>query len=267
MTYQLLIREAAIAPADDSGTGERTFTGIAVPFNTPVSISDWWGDAYSEQVAPGAVVNASDDMPLVFWRHDDPIGRITAFSDTPDGWQVTGSISQTPRGDEAYTLLQDGVLDRMSIGFEPLEDTVTTDPDTGAVTVTRTQIRVREVSLVPFPAYDDAKVTAVRSQTPEAATAVSATKRAAGADTEDSAMAEDTITRADLDATAEDIERRFSVQLAGLAKPEQAIDRRSAGEIIKAIVAGDEATRAAYTETVKRAYTGGTSADTVNNPA
>src|SRR5699024_8919344 len=69
--------------------------------------------------------------------------------------------SETARGNDVYALLQDGTLDRMSIGFEPIEHVVT-EHDDGSVSIKRTRIRVREVSLVPFPAYDGAKVASVR---------------------------------------------------------------------------------------------------------
>jgi HK97 family phage prohead protease len=232
----------------------RTVSGLAVPYDTDTSI----GGMYIERIARGAVQDSDD--ALLFWRHSEPIGKLTAARDTDAGWEISAKISQTPRGDEAYTLLKDGVIDRMSIGFEPQDD----EFDSKANTITRTRIKVREVSLVPFPAYAGAKVSAVRSQTPDSAPAEPVTQRASGADLEDSAMTDDTITRADLDATAEDIERRFAVQLAGLTKSEPVADRRSAAEILKGIVAGDEATIKRYDEMLERAYAGGTTADSIN---
>src|SRR5690625_4759518 len=104
---------------------ERTFTGIAVPWGQVADI----GGIYREVIARGAVEGG--DEAKIWWRHSEPIGRLTAHRDTSDGWEITGHLSATPRGDEAYTLLRDGVVDRLSIGFEPIEHTEATDEEDG----------------------------------------------------------------------------------------------------------------------------------------
>lgn len=224
----------------------RKFTGLAVPWDTDTRI----GSYYTERVARGAVRDSDDAK--VLWRHDEPIGRVIAHRDTAAGWEIDARLSETARGDEAYTLLKDGVVDRLSIGFEPVEHVEEHDDTTGDMTVVRTHIRVREVSLVPFPAYPDAAVTDVRSATLH--------------NLQEPAMT-DTMTRADLDEVRtmiEDLDRKVgALPTSPPAAP--AADTRSAGEVLKAIVAGDTATIDAY-ETVKRAYTGGTSADAVVKP-
>lgn len=139
-------------------TDKREVTGIAVPWGQVANIGGW----YREEIQKGAV-RESDDA-LLFWRHDEPIGKLISGRDTDAGWEVTMKISATPRGEEAYQLLRDGVIDRFSIGFEPREQ-IEREEDDGSVTVIRTDIRVREVSLVPFPAYEGATVSDVRHDT------------------------------------------------------------------------------------------------------
>ncbi|MFC8733575.1 HK97 family phage prohead protease [Luteimicrobium sp. NPDC057192] len=268
-TRALCVRDVAVRAASSSA-GERTFTGIAVPFNDPVTISDWWGDNYREQVAPGAVTNAADDLPLTFWRHDEPIGRITEFEDTEAGWQVTGTLSSTPRGDEAYTLLRDGVIDRMSIGFEPIEHVVTEGDD--GVTITRTKIRVREVSLVPFPAYDGATVDQVRHATPKGNTMPPTVTERQDAVQTPSAQSIDEL-RAQLDGRIDDVVRQFEVMLSRAAEAERGdkiVSRfRTPGALLKAIAAGDDEARAEYETIQARAWdpAGGTVADSVSQDA
>ena len=164
-TTGLQVREVSVRAADvaTDAPDAREFTGIAVPFNDPTTIRDWFG-TYHEQIAPGAVEH--DDDVKVFWRHGEVIGRVTASEDTDTGWQITGALSDTTLGRDAYALLRDGAIDRMSIGFEPIEHTETENED-GSTTITRNRIRVREVSLVPFPAYDGAAVEHVRTATPK----------------------------------------------------------------------------------------------------
>lgn len=239
-------REFQVRLADPDDKGERTFTGIAVPWGQVADI----GGIYREVVARGAVEGGEEAR--VWWRHDEPIGRVTAHADVEEGWQITGHLSATPRGDEAYTLLRDGVVDRLSIGFEPVEHTETVEDD-GSLTITRTRIRVREVSIVPLPAYEGATVTQVREK--------------AGV-TEEEVMP-DTITRADLDevrSSIDEVDRELKVLSAGVTGREQDTVPQfgSVGELIKRIATGDEAAIRAYNQAFEtREWDGGTSADTI----
>lgn len=224
--------------------GKREFSGIAVPWNDPVSIRSWFAD-YTEEVERGAVQDSDDAK--VFWRHSEPIGRITRAEDTDAGWEITGVLSATPRGDEAYTLLRDGVIDRMSIGFEPIEhrEVQPAKDSTDPVKIIRTKIRVREVSLVPFPAYDGATVDNVRHANP----------------TKEKPMTVTTEERADtaeLRAHVEEMDRKFErlvTQLERDAAPAEgappAVTYRSAGAILKAIADGDEDAAREYQSVVE----------------
>ena len=211
---------------------EREVSGIAVPYDTPTTIG-----GYTEIISREAVQNSKDVM--LYWRHEEPIGLITEQRHTDAGWEITARISETPRGDEAYTLVRDGVIKKFSIGFEPVEQTV----DREANTVTRTNIRVREVSLVPMPAYDGAVINEVRQELTESE--------------ETNKMSDAIVTPADLDEVREAVEtvrREVAVSLEA-REIEPAIDTRSAGAILSAIAKGDES--------AMRAYTGATTADTV----
>lgn len=233
MTSQLEHREFQVRLAETEDAEQREFTGIAVPWDSVANIAG----LYEERIARGAVVDSDDAK--IWWRHSEPVGRITAAEDTDDGWQITGVLSRTPRGDEAYTLLRDGVVDRLSIGFEPVEHTDETHDD-GSITRTRTRIRVREVSIVPLPAYSGAAVTQVREARTEGETPMS-----------------ETLTRADLDevrSSIEDIERELKLVGSSATATEPEGDQfRSFGEYVKAVASGDEA--------AVRAYTGATTGD------
>lgn len=243
---QLMIRTVGVRAAGDAGddAGAREFTGIAVPWDDPIRVRDWFG-AYTEQVQRGAVEDSDD--ALVFWRHDEPIGRITAARDTDAGWEITGVLSATPRGEEAYTLLRDGVIDRMSIGFYPIEHLESED-ETGTRHITHTRIQVREVSLVPFPAYDGAQVQSVRSATPK----------------EIPTMPEATATDVEARAGLDDLAREVALlRAAGPADAPAPLQFRSAGALLQAIVRRDDAAISEYNEVQERAYTGATTADSV----
>lgn len=134
----------------------REITGIGVPYGTEINL---WDD-YREQFAPGSVDATG---AILRYAHREPIGRITSTTDTEAGLEITGVISQTDRGNEVWQLIKDGVLTRMSIGFDPISKEVTED-ETGTVHVTWLEVKAREFSVVEFPAYDTATITNHRDE-------------------------------------------------------------------------------------------------------
>jgi uncharacterized protein len=135
---------------------ERTVTGLAVPYGESASI----GGAYQERFQAGAI-DSVDDVKL-FYGHEEPIGKVVEGRDTEAGFEIKAKISDTPRGNEVLTLLRDGVLNKFSVGFLPLEQ------EQEGSTITRTKVSLKEVSVVPFPAFAGANITEVREEQPEA---------------------------------------------------------------------------------------------------
>ena len=133
-------------------TDERTITGIAVPYDQEIAISN---NTY-ERFAPGAI-QSIDDVKL-FWNHDEPIGKVIQGRETAAGFEITAYISETPRGEEVLTLLRDGVLNKFSVGFIPVEN------ERNDNVVVRTLVDLKEVSVVPFPAYSGANISEVREE-------------------------------------------------------------------------------------------------------
>lgn len=225
-------------------TDQRTITGIAVPWDDEIELFP----GYREKFARGAVED-SDDAKL-FWSHREVIGRVTATRDTETGWEITARISSTPRGDEVYTLLRDSVIDRMSVGFQPIESTHNEETDVHTIT----RARVREVSLVPFPAYEAATVTNVRQKEESTMSTVTAPTATVESVTE-------------LREAIEDLERSMDTRLTEISTRDDSapVETRSAGELVKAAINGDEGALNTLSEVHKRAYPegGGTSADTI----
>lgn len=219
----------------------REFTGLGVPYGEQI---EFWG--WREQFAPGSVTESG--AALILWRHDEPIGKVTSARDTDAGHEVTGRLSDTERGREAAELLRDGVITRMSIGFEPIEWTETEDGE-----ITYTKVRAREFSLVPFPAYAGAAITDVRHRpTPTPAPR------------KDTTVTE-TLNRADLDGALNPLEDKLQDFERALARvesntaptgPVQGAQFRSMGHLLKALAQGDESAAEFH-----RAYAGGTISD------
>jgi HK97 family phage prohead protease/HK97 family phage major capsid protein len=134
---------------------ERTITGLAVPYNQDANI----GGAYIERFAPGAIEDVTDVK--LFYGHETPIGVVMAGRSTEDGFEITAKVSETSLGNDVLTLMRDGALNKFSVGFVPVEQT------RDGQTITRTKVSLKEVSVVPFPAYAGANITEVREESLE----------------------------------------------------------------------------------------------------
>ncbi len=131
---------------------ERTIVGLAVPYGQSADI----GGMYQERFAPGAIADV-DDVKL-FYGHEEPIGKVVEGRDTEAGFEIVAKVSATQRGDEVLTLMRDGVLNKFSVGFIPVES------EKDGSTITRTKVSLKEVSVVPFPAFAGANITEVREE-------------------------------------------------------------------------------------------------------
>lgn len=225
--------------ADDAAE-PRTVRGLAVPYGVEIELFD----GYFETIAPGALADRADDATSLklFYRHDEPIGLITSVAETAEGIEIEARFSDTQAARDAYQLVRDGVIDRLSIGFIPLAYERTEDE--AGLHTTITSLDLREVSLVPFPAYDGATVTEVRNQpTPERTHPMTdAPTYALASDLDD--------LRADITA----MEQRATLAAAARGTA-PAVDARTPGEALKAII-NDEAYRASIDDLMMRAYDG-----------
>ena len=131
---------------------ERTIVGLAVPYGQEIELN---GNT-KERFEAGAI-QTIEDVKL-FYGHEEPIGKVVEGRDTEEGFEIVAKISDTPRGNEIYTLLQDDVLNRFSVGFYPVKDRKE------GQTIVREEVTLLEVSIVPFPAFSGAKITEVRSE-------------------------------------------------------------------------------------------------------
>lgn len=86
-----------------------------------------------------------------------PVAKAVEFSDEPDGLWARFQMFDTPTGREAWENLSEGTYGGASIGFEATEAT----PGVGGVREIRAA-KLHHVSLVDEPAYQEAKVLALR---------------------------------------------------------------------------------------------------------
>lgn len=208
---------------------ERTIVGLAVPYGQEIELMG----NMKERFEPGAI-DGVEDVKL-FYGHEEPIGKVIEGRDTPEGYEIVARISDTPRGNEVYTLLQDDVLNRFSVGFFPVVDRKE------GQTIVRELVDLKEVSVVPFPAFEGAKITEVRSEAEAEAEPADETP----IETESETMSEniELDVRSVQDEVAElrrVIESGKAVEMATPATHKF----RSQGEYAKGLLSGDEDAKA-----------------------
>jgi HK97 family phage prohead protease len=226
-------------------TEERTVVGLAVPYGQEIDLTG----NLKERFEAGAI-KTIENVKL-FYGHEEPIGKVLEGRDTEEGFEIVAKISDTVRGNEVYTLLQDGVLNRFSVGFFPVKDRKE------GQTIVRELVDLKEVSVVPFPAFEGAKITEVRSEIEaEEVEEITETPN----ETESETMSEniELDVRSVQDEVAElrrVIEAGQAVEVATSATHKF----RSQGEFAKALATGDA-------DAIQLARDASTSADTVALP-
>lgn len=144
-----------------SGGDGRTIHGIVVPFDRVAIVSDG-GPAYEEAFQRGAfaktIAERGDRVKLLLHhnRTANPLGRASLLREDSVGVYGEFRVSKTTAGDEAIELARDGAFDSFSVGFSPVK------AEQRSSVTWRTEVALREVSLVTFPAYDGAIVGGVR---------------------------------------------------------------------------------------------------------
>lgn len=160
MKRQLKVRDFALSVKAEAVTDEGEFAGYGSVFGVE--------DSYGEIVAPGAFAESLAELAAkqrvvpVLWQHrsDQPIGTYAEIVEDEVGLYVKGQllIEAVAQASEAHALLKAGAVTGLSIGYWVRESSF--DEKTKIRTLTK--LDLVEVSLVTFPACDDARVEAVK---------------------------------------------------------------------------------------------------------
>ena len=105
--------EAFTIDAAAGDTPRRTISGIAVRYNTPAKVSDGSMVAF----APGSLP-VDGRAPVLQMFHDSSkvIGTVTERVETEEGMLFTAKISASSQGQDAMIMLQETVIDQVSVG-------------------------------------------------------------------------------------------------------------------------------------------------------
>jgi HK97 family phage prohead protease len=138
------------------------FSGYASTYNT---------DDHHDRIVPGAFSHTlrrwreQKRWPLLLWQHkmDEPIGTWHDMREDQNGLFVKGRlILEMSRARDAYTLIKQGVLDGLSIGFF----VVVSKYDSQAGERKIFQLDLAEISVVTTPANPSATIHTLKSAQP-----------------------------------------------------------------------------------------------------
>lgn len=139
--------------ANESGE----FSGYAAVFGN----KDSGGDII-EKGAFSKTIREDFDRIKILSQHTDcelPIGKPLELREDDKGLFIRGKISDTAKGRDIQTLMKDGVLNELSIGY----DVVEFDYDSEQGVRRLKEIKLWEVSIVTWAMNDQAKIDEVKS--------------------------------------------------------------------------------------------------------
>ena len=140
--------------ASEGEAPSRTIQGVAVPWGVTAHASTG-----KVRFAEGALP-VDGPAPKLLRDHDptQPIGIVLERVSTPEGMMFSAKISATAAGDEVLVLAADGVLDAVSVGAVP------TDFEYDGDTMIVNAAEWRELSVLPFGAFDSARIHQVAAE-------------------------------------------------------------------------------------------------------
>lgn len=147
----------------DEETGDKYISGYFSVFN---SNYEMWQGA-SESIDPGAFNGALGDDIRCLTDHDSRLvlgrtraGTLFLRTDEKGLWGEVKINSKDQDAVNLYERVARGDVNQCSFGFEILDEERTEDPISGDVHWTIKKVKLHEVSVVTFPAYEDTEVTA-----------------------------------------------------------------------------------------------------------
>ena len=128
-------------------TPRRSISGTAVPYNVPAVVSDGTAVIFR----PGSLP-VTGKAPRLFMYHDAsmPVGIVTERVETEEGMLFTAKISASSQGQDAMIMLQETVIDQVSVGVTPQKFSYDEDG-----TMIIESASWTELSLVPVGAFGD----------------------------------------------------------------------------------------------------------------
>jgi hypothetical protein len=147
---RLIPQDLNLDAAKGDALPRRTLAGVALEYGVEAVVSDGQKVRFEMGALP-----LEGKKPKMYLNHDStsPIGLVTARELVGNTVMFEAKISETTLGNEALELAKDGVLDSVSVGILPVEFSF---DEAGTMVVTKADWQ--ELSLLPYGAFEAAKV-------------------------------------------------------------------------------------------------------------
>lgn len=147
---RLTPQELKIDAAQGDALPRRTLAGVALEYGVEAVVSD----GQKVRFEPGSLP-LEGKKPKMYLYHDStqPIGVVNERTEVGNYVMFEAKISETALGNESLQLAMDGVLDSLSVGAIPVEFSF---DEAGTMIVTKAEWQ--ELSLLPYGAFEAAKV-------------------------------------------------------------------------------------------------------------
>ncbi len=135
--------------------------GVFAGYASVFGVLDQHQDIVQKGAFSSTIQKRKGEIKLL-WQHrqDEPIGVIDEIFEDKHGLYVRGRLLlDLQRAREAYTLMKEGAIGGLSIGYSPLKYAYN---DAGTRIIS--EVELWEVSLVTFPANTSAAITVVKSR-------------------------------------------------------------------------------------------------------
>ena len=201
--YRTVDIKAEVRSAEGEGK-KMILRGYPILFNTPTIIRSWYGE-WEETIAPTALdeTDLRGVYLMVGHNPDNVLGREGVnmrLERDGTGLFFECELPNTQYARDWYNLVESGIVDGMSFGFNCDGDTVTEETNTEKAKRTINRItKLWEITITPFPAYGEASVVAMDNNRAEK----QGEKTEPAADTEDEAAKK---ARADLEQKMKELE-------------------------------------------------------------
>jgi HK97 family phage prohead protease len=150
------------------GDGFRHLVGIVVPWSGTYRMPNGVTESFERSAFTKTLAERGDRIPL-YQQHATsdtlPVGTSVSWENTADGLVADFRMARTERAAEVLSLAEDGMVSGLSVGFIPIRNRQETRNDRPHVV--RVEARIDHVGFVAKPAYDDARVLAVRQFDPD----------------------------------------------------------------------------------------------------
>ena len=148
--------------------GYRHLVGVVVPWAGEYRLPSGVTESFERGAFAKTLQERGDRIPL-YQQHESrttlPVGTSVSWQNTDDGLIADFRMARTERAREVLELAEDGMVSGLSVGFVPIRNRSEMRGDRQHVV--RVEARLDHVGFVAQPAYDDARVLAVRHFDPD----------------------------------------------------------------------------------------------------